>query len=158
MYKLTRAVTIVTLFTASCWPAIGEDLAVVVNKANPANNLTKSQLRKLVLAEQESWPSGQKVTVVLRTPGNRDRDAVLRIICRMTEDDYNQHSMHASFGGSSSQAPHIVGSGQATRQFIVNTPGAVGFLRMAEVDGTVKILSVDGVGAGQPEYKIKVAN
>jgi phosphate transport system substrate-binding protein len=136
--------------------AAGSDLAVVVNKANATNNLTKSELRKLVLGEQESWPGGMKVTVTLRVQGNSERVAVLKTVCRMSEDEYIQHSMHSDFVGAASNAPKIVSSAAAVRQMVSSTPGAIGFLPLSEVNDTVKVVSVEGVSAGEPEYKIKV--
>jgi ABC-type phosphate transport system substrate-binding protein len=158
-----KKLTCTLMFAALLGPAIlaaadasADDLAVIVNKSNMTSNLTKSQLRKLVLAEQDSWPAGQKVTIVLRAPGAAERDTVLKYICRMTEDDYNQHSIHSSFSGGSGSAPKILGSAAAIRQYVASMPGAVAFLRLADVDPTVKVVSLDGAAAGQPEYKMKV--
>lgn len=50
--------------------AADDDLAVVVNKSNPVDNLTKAQLRKIILGDQASWPTGKRVIVVLRSPAN----------------------------------------------------------------------------------------
>jgi phosphate transport system substrate-binding protein len=136
--------------------AAGSDLAVVVNKANTTSNLTKSELRKLVLGEQESWPGGVKVAVALRAPGNPERVAVLKVVCRMSEDEYVQHAMHSDFVGAAANAPRIMGSPAAVRQLVSSVPGAIGFLPMSEVNDTVKVVSVEGVSAGEPDYKIKV--
>ncbi len=136
--------------------AASNDLAVVVNKANSTSNLTKSELRKLVLGEQESWPGGMKVTITLLGPGNPERAAVLRAVCRMSEDEYAQHAMHSDFVGEKTNAPRIVSSSAAVRQMVASTPGAIGFIPLGEVNDTVKVVSVEGVSAGEPEYKIKV--
>jgi ABC-type phosphate transport system substrate-binding protein len=135
--------------------AADTDLAVIVNKSNTISNMTKSQLRKLVLGEQASWPSGFKVVVVLLQPGTPERDGVLRSICRMSEDDYNQHQMHANFSGETNTAPRVVNSAAAARQVVENTPGAIAFLHLADVKDSVKTITVDGASAGQPDYKIK---
>jgi ABC-type phosphate transport system substrate-binding protein len=135
--------------------AADSDLAVIVNKANATSNMTKSQLRKLVLGEQASWPSGAKVVVVLLQPGTPERDGVLRSICRMSEDDYNQHQMHANFSGETNTAPKVVNSAALARQVVENTPGAIAFLRPADVKDSVKTISVEGASVGQPDYKIK---
>jgi len=136
--------------------AASSDLAVVVNKTNATSNLTKSELRKLVLGEQESWPGGMKVTVTLRAQGNPERVAVLKVVCRMSEDEYIQHSMHSDFVGTAMNAPRIVNSAAAMRQLVSSIPGAIGFLPLSEVNDTVKVVSVEGVSAGEPDYKIKV--
>jgi hypothetical protein len=39
---------------------------------------------------------------------------------------------------------------------VSTVPGAIGFLPLSEVNDTVKVLSVEGVSAGEPDYKIKV--
>ena len=135
--------------------AADSDLAVIVNKANPTSNLTKSQLRKLVLGEQASWPSGTKVVVVLLQPGTAERDGVLRSICRMSEEDYNEHQMHANFSGETNTAPRVVSSAAAARQIVENTPGGIAFLRPSELKDSVKAISVEGASVGQPDYKIK---
>ncbi len=135
--------------------AADNDLAVVVNKANSVSNLTKSQLRKLVLGEQGSWPGGAKVTVALRSPGSPERSGVLKVVCRMSEDDYTQHSMHSDFTGESITPPRILSSNAAIRQFVASSPGAVGFIPLKDVNDSVKVISVDGVAAGEADYKIK---
>jgi phosphate transport system substrate-binding protein len=156
MRKLLSLCITAVLFLPSGLFAGDNDLAVVVNKANSAGNLTKSQLRKLVLGEQGSWPGGAKVTVVLRNPGSPERTGVLKVVCRMSEDDYTQHSMHSDFTGEATSPPRILSSNAAVRQFIASSPGAIGFLPLKEVNDSVKVVSVDGVAAGEAEYKIKV--
>jgi ABC-type phosphate transport system substrate-binding protein len=155
MKKFCRILALIMLAAPVLLWAADDDLVVVVNKANPTSDLTKSQLRKLVLGEQSSWPSGGKVLVVLQSPGSAERGGVLRWVCRMSEDDYNQHLMHASFNGESSAAPKIVTSGAAARQMVASNPGALSFLRVADVNASVKVVSVEGANAGDPEYKFK---
>ncbi len=156
MRKLIYICLMATLAMPRFVCAAETDMAVVVNKANSTSNLTKSQLRKLVLGEQGSWPGGAKVTVALRSPGNPERSSVLRIVCRMSEDDYNQHVLHSNLDGDTVTPPKVLASAVAIRQLVAATPGGIGFLRLADVNDSVKVVSVDGVAAGQPDYKIKV--
>jgi TonB family protein len=155
MNKLICVLTLTALAAPAVMLAADDDLAVVINKANSANNLTKSQLRKLVLGEQGSWPGGMKVTVVLRDPGNPERDGVLRSVCRMSNDDFSEYLKHADFSGETGGAPKVVSSSAAVRQLVASTPGAVGFLPLADVNDSVKIVSVDGATAGGAGYAIK---
>jgi hypothetical protein len=73
----------------------------------------------------------------------------------MSEDDFNQSWMRASFNGTTATPPKSLASGQAVRQSVAASPGAIGFLRASDVDETVKAVTVDGIAAGQPDYKIK---
>jgi len=135
--------------------AADDDLAVVVNKSNPVENLTKAQLRKIILGDQAAWSAGKKVTVVLRAPGQPDRAGVLRTVCGMGEDEFTQHLMQASFNGDAGNPAKVVASDEAVRNAVAALPGAVGFLRMADVNDSVRTVTVDGVAAGQDGYKVK---
>src|SRR5438105_14098085 len=112
--------------------AADQDLAVVVNKGASTANLTKSQLRKLVLGEQGSWPSGESVTVVLRSPGDAERTAVLRSICRMTEQEYFQHLslINQSADPAERKKPNksriVADSAAAVLELVSTIPGAIG--------------------------------
>ena len=155
MNKLTCGVLLAALALPAVVQAADEDLAAVVNKANSANNLTKSQLRKLVLGEQASWPSGMKVTVVLPDQGTPERAGVLRSICRMSDADFTDYLKHADFEGQTGGAPRQASSAAAVRQLVAGTPGAIGFLRIPDVDDSVKVVSVDGMAPGAVGYAIR---
>jgi phosphate transport system substrate-binding protein len=135
--------------------AAEDDLTVVVNKSNPVENLTKAQLRKIVMGDQAAWSAGKKVTVILRAPGQPNRAGVLRSICGIAEDDFTQHQMQASFNGDASNPPKVVASDEAVRSAVAAQPGAIGFLLAADVNDSVRAVTVDGVAAGQDGYKVK---
>lgn len=134
-----------------------DDLAVVVNKSNSVDNLTKAQLCKIVLAEQATWPGGKKVVVVLRAPGQPDRKGVLRSVCGMGEDDFTTHQMQASFNGNAGSPPKVVATDEAVRDEVAAQTGGIGFLRTADVNDSVRTVTVDGVAAGKDGYKVKSA-
>jgi ABC-type phosphate transport system substrate-binding protein len=134
-----------------------DDLTVVVNKSNAVENLTKAQLCKIVLGEQAAWPGAKKVMVVLRAPGQPDRKGVLRSVCGMGEDDFTTHQMQASFNGDAGSPPKVVASDEAARDMVAAQPGAIGFLQAADVNDTVRAVTVDGVAAGKDGYKVKSA-
>jgi phosphate transport system substrate-binding protein len=135
--------------------AADDDLAVVVNKSNTVDNLTKAQLRKILLGEQATWSSGKKVSVVLRAPGQPERAGVLRSICGMTDDEFAQHLMHSSFNGDAASPPKAVATGEAVRSLVAILPGGIGFLHVADINDSVRAVSVDGVAAGQDGYTIR---
>jgi phosphate transport system substrate-binding protein len=134
-----------------------DDLAVVVNKSNAVENLTKAELRKIILGDQAAWTGGKKVTVVLRAAGQPDRAGVLKSVCGMGEDEFAQHQMQASFNGGNGSAPKVAATDEAVRTAVASTPGAIGFLRTADLDDSVRAVPVDGVAAGQDGYKVKSA-
>jgi phosphate transport system substrate-binding protein len=155
MKTLICLLTTAALVAPACLQAADDDLAVIVNKSNPTENLTKAQLRKIIVGEQDSWPGGKKVSVILRAAGQPERIGVLRSVCGMSEDDFEQHLLHANFNGDTGGPPKALGSAAAVRQLVATLPGGIGFVRLEEVNDSVKVVTVDGAAAGQAGYKVK---
>ena len=133
-----------------------EVLAVIVNKNNPVENITLEELRKYCIAERKHWSDDKRVTVVLRDPGQAERDAVLASIYRMNENDFTRHFLQGEFTGAVQSAPKHLSTASGVRRFVFNVPGAIGFVRGAEVDGTVKVLRVNGCAPGDPQYPLRL--
>ena len=65
------------------------ELAIIVNKSNPTDNISYSELREYFLAERSHWGSGGgKVRIVMRAPGQAEREAVLHLIYNMNEKGF----------------------------------------------------------------------
>ena len=155
-------------FGSASWAA-ADDVAVIVHKSNPVEGLTMVQLRKIVLGQETKWPNERKIAVLMTTPGQPERDTTLRIVCGMSETSFRSHFMHASFkegvanlGGpkwsppSVAEPPTAVGSGVQVRQSVAGTANAVGFIKASQLDGSVKVITIDGSSPGQPAYKLKL--
>jgi ABC-type phosphate transport system substrate-binding protein len=151
---LTLAAAVLLALAAPLRAAV-EDIAVIVNKANPINALTMVQLRKIVLAEEGKWPHGGKIVVWMTAPGQPERAATLKIVCGMSETDYTLHFMHASFKGDGGDLPKAAASGAQVRQSIAGAVNAVGFIKASQVDDSVKVLAIDGTPPGQAAYKLR---
>jgi ABC-type phosphate transport system substrate-binding protein len=127
-------------------------LAVIVNRSNPTETLGRRELRALFLGEKTAWPHGRRVTLVLREPGQAERAAVLRLIYAMSEDDLSRHFMHQAFTGGSASGPRALATADGVKRFVFNVPGAIGVVRLADVDATVKAIKIDGASPSDPGY------
>jgi ABC-type phosphate transport system substrate-binding protein len=136
--------------------AEGEHIAVIVNRANSINGLSMRELRRIFLCERTSWQSGRKITVVMRDPGQVERDAILRLVYRMTEGEYQRHFLQARFTGEVIVPPRVVSSPAGVRKFVAYVPGAIGYVRACDLDDTVKFLLIDGEAPGNTDYKLKL--
>jgi ABC-type phosphate transport system substrate-binding protein len=125
-------------------PAASEqNLAIVVNRSNPTENLSMAELRKIFLGERSHWPNGRRITLVMIEPGQLERDAVLRLIYQMSENDFNNHFLRGLFTGEVFVSPKTLATPVGVRKFIFNVPGAIGYLRATDVDATVKVIRID---------------
>ncbi len=126
-------------------PAASEqNLAIVVNVSNPTENLSMAELRKIFLGERSHWPNGRRITLVMIEPGHPERAAVLGLIYKMNEKDFDNHFLHGLFTGEVFVSPKTLATPVGVRKFIFNVPGAIGYLRTSDVDSSVKIVRIDG--------------
>ena len=134
----------------------GEALAIVVHKNNPVENVTTDELRKLCRAERNHWSNGRRVTVALREPGQAERAAVLKSVYGFTEEDFHRHFLQSTFTGEVQSAPKHLATASGLRRFVFNVPGAIAFVRVSEVDDSVKVLRLDGLEPKDGQYTLKV--
>jgi phosphate transport system substrate-binding protein len=132
------------------------ELAIIVNKSNPNDNLSFSELREYFMAEKNNWSGGAgKVRVIMREPGGPERETVLRLIYDMNEKDFNSYFLGKKFRGEILEEPRLRSSTPDMIKTISNVPGAIGYVRADEVDASVKVMRVDGLAPGDPGYRIK---
>jgi phosphate transport system substrate-binding protein len=154
---IAAALVPVSTVVPSATSAAPEDttLAIIVNKTNPVDNLSLNDLRKIFTSEQETWSNGRKIQVVMREPGQAERDLILRLVCKMNENDYSRSAVQSSFNGDSATPPKLFPTSAGVRRFVSNLPGAIGYMAAKEQDDSVKIIKVEGLLPDQPGYKLK---
>ena len=133
-----------------------EPLVIVVNRSNPVDNLTSAELRKIFLGNRSHWGNGRRITLVMREPGEPERNTIVHDVCSMTEDQLKNHYLHGLYTGEILVSPKILASPVGVRKFIFNVPGAIGYLRIGDVDSSVKVLRIDELLPEDKGYKLHV--
>src|SRR5579863_9831051 len=133
-----------------------EPLAIVVNRSNPIDELSSAELRKIFLGNRSHWANGRRITLVMREPGEPERNTIIREVCGMTEDQLKNHFLHGLYTGEILVSPKTLSSPIGVRKFIFNVPGAIGYLRISDVDATVKVLRIDELMPDDKGYKLHV--
>ena len=121
-----------------------QSLAIVVNRANPVDNLSFSELRKIFLGRRSHWPNGRRIAVAMLDYGQPERETVLERIYQMDENAYRNYFLRGVFRGEVFVSPKTLASSTIVRKFIFNAPGGIGYLRANDLDDTVKVLRIDG--------------
>ena len=137
-------------------PGTTEPLVIVVNRSNPVDDLTSAELRRIFLGNRSHWANGRRITLVMREPGEPERNTILRDVCGMTEDQLKNHFLHGLYTGEILVSPKILSSSTGVRKFIFNVPGAIGYLRVGDVDATVKVVRIDELLPEDKGYKLRV--
>jgi ABC-type phosphate transport system substrate-binding protein len=136
--------------------AAQEPLVIVVNRSNPVNGLTFSELRKIFLGQRSHWTPSRRITLVMRDPGEPERKTIVHDVCGMDEDELKNHFLHGLFTGEILVSPKILTSPTGVRKFIFNVPGAIGYLRNSDVDDSVKVLRIDELLPNDKGYRLHV--
>lgn len=135
-----------------------EPIAIVVNKQNSVDSLSTSELRQIFLGSRTHWPNGRRITLVMREPGDAEREAILHNLCGMTEEQFTTHFVRGLYRGDILVSPKILSSAGGVRRFVFNVPGAIGYARLSEVDDSVKVLIVDEHRPEDPGYRLRISD
>jgi len=133
----------------------GGDIAVVVRSDVPVDNLSFAEVRRLLLGERQFWTSNLRVTLLVRAPGARERDVVLKNIYQMSEAQFRQYWIAKVFRAEAASGPRIVYSNEMAAELAGAIPGAVAFVEAGQVPKGLKVLKINGLGPGDKGYPLR---
>jgi|ERR1035437_37603 ABC-type phosphate transport system substrate-binding protein len=113
--------------------ATSEALVIVVNRSNPVDGISSVELRSIFLGRRSHWADGKRITLVMREPGDAERNAILRDVCGMNESQFQTHFIRGLYTGEILTSPKILATPAGVRKFIFNVPGAIGYLRLSDI-------------------------
>jgi ABC-type phosphate transport system substrate-binding protein len=156
--RLRWAIAFGLLVGVSPVPALTQtraDIAVVVNQSVPVDNLSLAELRRILLGDREFWTPSVRVTLLIRAPVARERDAALKQVCQMTEAQFRQHWIGKVFRAETASGPKIVYSNEMALDQVSRIPGAIAFVEGSTAARGTKILKIDGLAPGQAGYRVR---
>ena len=133
----------------------GTDIAVVVHPDTPVDDLSLSEVRKVLLGERQYWNSKLPVVLLIRAPVARERDVVLRVIYQMSEAQFKQYWVAKIFRAEIASPPKIVYSNDLQYDLVSAMPGAIAFVDARNVRPGLKVLRVDGHLPGERDYPLR---
>jgi ABC-type phosphate transport system substrate-binding protein len=143
------------------WALDGGPIVVIVNQANPVQNVSMAELRKIFLSDRNRWDTGKNIAPVIAARGAVERVAFLKIVCGMRDAEFSKFFLQAAFTGKDVTPPREVLSGRDVKSIVAASPGAIGFIRALDFhgdgsDGGVKAVKVEGLLASDPGYKLRI--
>jgi len=129
-------------------------VAIIVRSDLPLDNLPFTELRRVMLGDRQFWSSSLKVTLLVRAPGARERDVVLKSIYQMSEAQFRQYWIAKIFRAEAANGPRIVYSNEMASELVAQIPGAVAFIDASQVPAGLKVMKINGLLPGQPGYPL----
>ena len=122
-----------------------DGIVVIANTANSVNGLTKAQAKSIFAGNTTDWSqvggSSGQITVVTREDGSGTRDAFVSL------------NMGGKNGTNISASAIVQSSTEAIKQAVKGNPNAVGYISLADLDNSVKALTIDGVAPSEATVK-----
>ena len=130
------------------------DLAIVVRPDVPVDNLSFAELRRLFLGDRQFWTSSLRVTLLVRAPGAREREVVLKTIYQMSEAQFRQYWIAKVFRAEAASGPRIVYSSEMAAELVSGMSGAVAFVEADQVPKGLKVIKINGLLPGTKGYPL----
>jgi len=121
----------------------------------PVDSLTLIEFRKLLLGERQFWNGSLKVTLLIREPGARERDVILKNIYRMNEAEFRRYWIEKVFRAEAQTGPKVVYSDQMAADLVTAIPGSIAFVDASRIPKSLKELKIDGRLPGDKGYALK---
>jgi len=131
------------------------DIAIVVGPDTPVDNLSLSEVRKVLLGDRQYWTPNHRVTLLIRAPVAREREVVLRTIYQMNEVQFRQYWISKVFRAEASTGPKIVFSNSMADDLVLALPGSVAFVDATQIPKGLKVVKIDGKLPGEPKYPLR---
>lgn len=112
-----------------------DGIAIIVNKDNPISSISRKELKKIYTGEITNWKElgGEDMKII---PVTRDSSSG-------TFEVFEEKVLGKDTQMISSAV--VQGSNQAVKVTVTKTPGAIGYIGLGYIDGSVKVLQYDGI-------------
>lgn len=133
-----------------CTPALAQ-IAVVVNRSNPVNDLTLADLEALYLGQRTSFANGAPAVLGEYRPARR---SFYRTVLHLSESAVSRHWIGVVFSEGQASPPRAFRDAEAAHRFVLSTPGAICFIDLEVVADNVKVVTIGGLGPRDPAYAL----
>ena len=157
----TRNVVGMVVFVAMVTSSIGqtlhasepEPLAVIVAKNSGLSELSSAQLTRMFMGDLVD-SGGRRLIPLNRAITTEEREQFDRVVLGKSPDEMARYWIDRKIRGQSG-APKAVEPVDVYERVIAKLDGAVGYVRVNEVRGDVKIVLIDGKGPTDPGYPVR---
>jgi ABC-type phosphate transport system substrate-binding protein len=130
-------------------------IVVIVNGENPVDQLSLTELQRILLGERRSWTARIPVVLMMRNEESRERNLLLQKACHMTDAEYHQYWTGKIFRGEVTSEPVALPSVGTALNFVSSIKGGISFVDSASVRPGTKVIRIDGRLPGEQGYPLQ---
>ena len=132
-------------------PVYAGDIAIIVNPQSSVDEIRFDDIQT-IFKQESQYLDGRRVSLILRETGSPEMEMILKNVYRMSSDELKKFWLAKLFKGDISRLPKVLESNEAVRRSISRSPNGVGFIAAPFVNGSVKVLRIDGKLPGEAGY------
>jgi len=129
-------------------------LAVVVSPSSKLTNLSVADLRRVFQSERLTDPDGNKLIALNHPPKTPDRVGFDQVVLGMDADAVGRFWIDRKIRGGNGP-PRTVDSLATLRRVVEKLPGAISYLRPAQLSTEVRAIRIDGKLPEDPGYPVR---
>jgi hypothetical protein len=129
-------------------------LALIVSPGSKLTNIPLSDLRRVFQSERLTDPDGNRLIALNHPPKTPDRVGFDRVVMGMDADAVGRFWIDRKIRGGSGP-PRTVESLATLRRVVEKLPGAIGYIRPAQLSNEVRAIRVDGKLPEDPGYPVR---
>lgn len=126
----------------AAWLSAGSasaDIFVIVNRANPVQNLTNKELVDIYMGRKRVFAGGQYVLAFDQSRDGEVRERFYELLTGMTLSQVNGYWSRLIFTGQM-LPPKALPDDRAVLESVRNNPGAIGYVESLPKDDTIKVV------------------
>jgi ABC-type phosphate transport system substrate-binding protein len=131
-------------------------LAIVVDRRNPATDISMGQLREILFGDRKWWTHNRPITLAAMRRGTAERQAILQTIYKMDDVAFDKYFFFEVYRGELANSPTTLQTPDDVKKFVSSKPGSIGYLRTSDLDGSVKVLRINGLLPGDDGYPLRL--
>ena len=119
--------------------AVDAGIAVVVNPGSGVTSLSAKEVKGIFLGKQKKFPNGTKTHPAIQKDSNEISVTFAKNVLGKSQSQLKAYWAKLIFSGKGAP-PRTVDDDAATKAFVSNTPGGIGFMDNSKVDTSVKVV------------------
>jgi ABC-type phosphate transport system substrate-binding protein len=133
--RLLRALALLALSSTAAFASP----AIIGNKNIAGEKIDSAALKSVFLGKKTAWDSAGRVVLAVLKSGPV-ADDFLKTSVDMTASSFNNYWRRLAMTGGGT-APRSFDKEEDLRKYVADTPGAIGFVDSASVDGSVSVIT-----------------
>ena len=129
-------------------------LAVIVSPSSKLTNISVADLRRVFQSERLTDPDGNRLIALNHPPKTVDRVGFDQVVLGMDAEGVGRFWIDRKIRGGSGP-PRTVESLTTLRRVVEKLPGAIGYLRPAQLSNEVRAVRVEGKLPEDPGYPVR---